>query len=77
MIAVVGIVAFLSALMILLVIARVAAMGLTMTGLSKDVARFQSRSALTGGGFTTQESESVLDHPVRRLMKKADSGDAG
>lgn len=68
MIAILGIVAFLTALVTLLVIGRLASMALMMTGLSKDVARFQSRSALTGAGFTTRESESVVDHPVRRRI---------
>ncbi len=68
MIAVLGIVAFLTALIILLIIGRVATLALMMTGLSKDIARFQSRSALTGAGFTTRESERVLEHPARRRV---------
>ncbi len=51
-----------------LVITRVAAMALMATGLSRDAARFQARSAFTGSGFTTQESESVVSHPVRRRI---------
>ncbi len=78
MIAVLGIVAFLTALVILLIVGRLAAMALMMTGLSKDIARFQSRSALTGAGFTTRESETVLEHPARRriieLLMVAQSG---
>jgi len=35
----------------------------TATGLSRESARFQARSALTGGGFTTTESEAVVRHP--------------
>ena len=36
-----------------LVVVRVATVGLTMTGLSKDLAQFQALSAFTGSGFTT------------------------
>ncbi len=40
-----------------LVVIRIAAVGLTMTGVSKDLAQFQALSAFTGSGFTTKESE--------------------
>lgn len=39
-----------------LVVTRVATVMLTATGLSREVARFQARSAFTGSGFTTSES---------------------
>lgn len=51
-----------------LVVTRVATVILTATGLSGEVARFQSRSAFTGSGFTTSESELVLNHPLRRRV---------
>lgn len=51
-----------------LLITRVATIALTHTGLSKESARFQARSALTGAGFTTAESENVVEHPVRRRI---------
>ncbi|HVM10473.1 MAG TPA: TrkA C-terminal domain-containing protein [Acidimicrobiales bacterium] len=51
-----------------LLISRVATVALTVTGLPRAVARFQARSALTGAGFTTSESESVVSHPVRRRI---------
>ncbi len=47
---------------------RVASIALTLTGLSENVARFQARSALTGTGFTTNEAEKVVNHPVRRRI---------
>src|SRR5690348_1698163 len=34
----------------------------------KSSARFQARSAFTGSGFTTRESENVVDHPTRRRV---------
>lgn len=58
---------------------RVATIALTMTGLSAQSARFQARSALTGSGFTTAESEAVVTHPVRRriIMTLMAIGSAG
>jgi len=49
-------------------ITRLATLALTLTGLSKDLARLQSVSAFTGVGFTTRESERIVDHPVRRRI---------
>lgn len=51
-----------------LIITRVATVILTLTGLSREVARFQARSALSGVGFTTSEAESLVSHPVRRRV---------
>jgi hypothetical protein len=51
-----------------LLIARVATVALVLTGLSREAARFQARSALSGTGFTTTEAESVVGHPVRRRV---------
>lgn len=49
-------------------ITRVAAIALAHTGLSTESARFQARSAYTGSGFTTQESEKIMSFPVRRKI---------
>ena len=51
-----------------LVVTRVGAVALRLTGMSQDAARFQARSALTGSGFTTTESEQVVSHPLRRKI---------
>lgn len=51
-----------------MLITRVAAEALVVTGLSREAALFQARSALTGTGFTTSESETVVQHPVRRRI---------
>lgn len=51
-----------------LVVIRVATVGLTMTGVSRDIAQFQALSAFTGSGFTTRESEEIVNHPVRRRI---------
>ena len=50
------------------IVTRVATVALSMTGLSTESARFQARSALSGAGFTTRESESITNHPVRRRV---------
>ena len=51
-----------------LIVTRIATVALTLTGLSRETARFQARSALSGAGFTTSESEDVVNHPVRRRI---------
>ncbi len=51
-----------------LLVTRVATVILVATGLSRQSAKFQARSALTGAGFTTSESERVVDHPLRRRV---------
>ena len=45
-----------------LTVTRMAAVALTYTGLSSEAARS------TGVGYTTSESESVVNHPVRRRI---------
>ncbi|MGA9276345.1 hypothetical protein [Ilumatobacter sp.] len=47
---------------------RVAAGALIATGLPADVASFQARSAFSGAGFTTTETENVVNHPGRRKI---------
>lgn len=50
------------------IIIRIGAKALEMTGVSRDAARFQALSAFFGAGFTTGESEIVVNHPVRRRV---------
>lgn len=40
----------------------------TLTGLKKEIARFQVISMFTATGFTTGESELILEHPIRRRL---------
>lgn len=47
---------------------RVGAVALMHTGLSAEAAKFQARSAFTGVGYTTSESEKTVNHPVRRKI---------
>ena len=62
-----------------MIFTRVGQMALMLTGISKEVARFQARSAFTGVGFTTSESEVILENPVRRniVMYLMMSGNIG
>lgn len=63
-----------SVMSLLLVIAlsmlviKIGSIALLMTGLSEEVAKFQSLSAFSGTGFTTTESESILKVPIRRKI---------
>ena len=64
-------IAVISLLLILgtsVILIRIAAVALESTGLSRDAARFQARSAFTGVGFTTAEAEDVVVHPIRRSI---------
>ncbi|MGB5983208.1 MAG: TrkA C-terminal domain-containing protein [Nonlabens sp.] len=49
-------------------ITKIAATALVHTGLSEESAKFQARSAYTGTGFSTKESESIMNHPIRRKI---------
>lgn len=55
-------------LFILILIIEISTILLESTGLRKEVARFQAISLLTGTGFTTSESELVINHPIRRKI---------
>lgn len=54
-----------------LLIVRVGTVALTMTGVSKDIASFQSLSAFSGAGFTTEEAEEITAYPARRRVVMA------
>ena len=49
-------------------ITKIAAIALMHTGLSTESAKFQARSAYTGAGLSTKETESIMNHPVRRKI---------
>ena len=63
-----GVILLLVVAMLSLLITRIATIALTATGMSRPSARFQARSALSGVGFTTSESEAVVRHPARRRI---------
>jgi hypothetical protein len=64
----VALVSFLLVLTLSIIVERVATVALILTGLSRDMARFQARSAFTGSGFTTSEAEAMMSHPARRRI---------
>ena len=51
-----------------LIVVRIGATALMMTGLSRDVAEFQAVSCFFGVGFTTSEAEMIVSHPTRRRI---------
>lgn len=63
-----GVFSLLIALSVSLIVTRIAAMALMFTGLSREAARFQARSAFSGCGYTTREAENIVNHPVRRRI---------
>jgi len=62
------IVLLVTSLLLSLTITRIGTLALTLTGMSEDAAGFQANSAFYGVGFTTHESEFVVNHPVRRRV---------
>jgi hypothetical protein len=46
----------------------VGSIALEATGMERGKARFQALSAFSGTGFTTQEAESIVNHPQRRRI---------
>ena len=56
------------AMLVSFLFVRAASIALMMTGLDKKKARFQALSAFSGTGFTTKESESIVNHPRRRQI---------
>lgn len=61
---------FLTILALSFLVVRIGTVALVMTGLSEDVASFQSLSAFSGAGFTTTEAESVVVSQTRRTIIK-------
>lgn len=53
-----------------MMIVRIGSIALEMTGMSQDIASFQSLSAFSGAGYTTQEAEDVINYPERRRIIK-------
>ena len=51
-----------------IIVVRIGAIALELTGLSSEIASFQAQSAFSGAGFTTTESEAMVTHPVRRRI---------
>jgi len=56
------------AIILSILVTRIATVAFRLTGLSREVAQFQALSAFTGVGFTTTESEHIINHPARRRI---------
>ena len=63
-----SIVSLLVVVAVSIIVTRIATIALVHTGLAREVAAFQARSAFTGVGFTTSETERMVNHPVRRRI---------
>lgn len=64
----VAVVLLLLVVTISMVIVRVSAFALELTGMPWEQAKFQALSAFSNSGFTTREAEEVVTHPVRRRV---------
>jgi len=49
-------------------VVKIATIALKMTGMDEKKAHFQALSAFTGTGFTTRDSELILDNNIRRKI---------
>jgi hypothetical protein len=54
--------------LISMLINRFATIALSLTGMSREEARFQARAAMSGVGLTTPRPEDIVSHPVRRRI---------
>jgi len=64
----VALISLLTIVVLAIVCVRIGRIALELTGLSSDIASFQTQSAFSGVGFTTSESETIVSHPVRRRI---------
>ena len=51
-----------------IIIVRIGAIALELTGIPPEVAAFQAQSAFSGTGFTTTEAEAIVNHSGRRKI---------
>lgn len=49
-------------------IIRIASVALRLTVIEDSIAKFQALSAFSGTGFTSRESEYIVNYPVRRRI---------
>ena len=59
---------FLITIIVLIIIARIGAIALELTGLDFEQAQFQALSCFTRTGFTTKEAELITTKPQRRKI---------
>jgi hypothetical protein len=63
-----AIVSVIAVVLISMLINRFATIALSLTGMSREEARFQARAAMSGVGLTTPRAEDIVGHPVRRRI---------
>jgi hypothetical protein len=63
-----AIVSVLAVVIVSMLINRFATIILSLTGMSREEARFQARAAMSGVGLTTARAEDIVSHPVRRKV---------
>ncbi|MEQ8233616.1 MAG: TrkA C-terminal domain-containing protein [Gammaproteobacteria bacterium] len=56
------------AIAISMIVVRIGATALELTGMPWNRAKFQALSAFSNAGFTTRESEEIVRHPLRRKI---------
>src|ERR671932_313828 len=54
--------------LISMLINLVSTIALSLTGMSREEARFQARAAMSGVGLTTKAPQDIVAHPVRRRI---------
>jgi hypothetical protein len=63
-----AILSVIAVVLISMLINRFATVALSLTGMSREEARFQARAAMSGVGLTTHAPEDIVAHPVRRRI---------
>ncbi len=63
-----AIISVIAVVLISMLINRFATIALTLTGMSREEARFQARAAMSGVGLTTSQPQEIVGHPVRRRI---------
>jgi hypothetical protein len=65
---VISLVTVFAVVLVSMLINRFATIALSLTGMSREEARFQARAAMSGVGLTTRSNEDIVGHPVRRRV---------
>jgi hypothetical protein len=63
-----AILSVIAVVLISLLINRFATVALSLTGMSREEARFQARAAMSGVGLTTSRADDIVGHPIRRRI---------
>lgn len=63
-----ALVSFIIVILFSLIVVKIGSVALESTGLSKEISQFQAQSAFSGVGFTTKESEQLMENVVRRKI---------